>query len=320
MSSRDSAALVSAVIPTRNRPALVCRAVRSALAQSYPAMEAVVVIDGPDPATEAALAEIGDPRLRVIALAESLGGNGARNTGVEEARGEWIALLDDDDEWLSDKIESQMKLAEGRAGDAIVVASRYIDLRREMAIVRPMAKSPEQPLSEYLFCERTLFSPRKGFVQTSTWLTPRALMRKVRFTPGLKCNQDTDWLLKAAAHEGAEVVFAPEVLAIFHNEDAGDRVSMKHPWTVDFEWGMGNRELFTPRAFAFLMATHCLPKAMDQQGTLRTAGTIWRACWKHGKVGPKVLGFFAKFVVIRPVLRALVPRAALGRLVDSLRR
>src|SRR5580698_546767 len=100
---------VSAVIPTRNRPALVSRAVQSVLRQTHSDIEAVVVIDGPDPETAAALEAIGDPRVRVIALAENVGGSEARNVGAREARGEWIALLDDDDEWLPEKIEKQIQ-------------------------------------------------------------------------------------------------------------------------------------------------------------------------------------------------------------------
>ena len=65
--------LVSAVIPTRNRPQLVCRAVRSALSQTYVNLEVVVVVDGPDPATVAALEALQEPRLQIVALPEKCG-------------------------------------------------------------------------------------------------------------------------------------------------------------------------------------------------------------------------------------------------------
>ena len=101
--------IVSAVIPTRGRPELLQRAVRSALAQTLREIEVVVVIDGEDPVTSLAL-ESGsqDGRLRVIALAVSVGGSDARNRGVDAARGEWIAFLDDDDEWLPGKLQAQL--------------------------------------------------------------------------------------------------------------------------------------------------------------------------------------------------------------------
>ena len=100
--------LVSAVIPTRNRPHLVGRAVHSALNQTYACLEIIVVVDGPDSVTQDALAAIRDSRLRVIVLEKNVGVAEARNIGVRRANGDWIALLDDDDEWLPNKIARQI--------------------------------------------------------------------------------------------------------------------------------------------------------------------------------------------------------------------
>ena len=86
-----SAPDVSVVIPTRFRPGLVTRAIRSALAQTVDNIEVIVVIDGPDDETVAALAAIGDPRLRALPLPERGGAPNARNMGVREARAPWTA-------------------------------------------------------------------------------------------------------------------------------------------------------------------------------------------------------------------------------------
>ena len=61
-------------------------------------IELIVVIDGPDSATEAALSSIADDRMTTICLSSSVGGSGARNVGIRKSRGEFIALLDDDDD------------------------------------------------------------------------------------------------------------------------------------------------------------------------------------------------------------------------------
>lgn len=99
--------LISAVIPTRDRPELLLRATRSALAQTYKNLEVVVVIDGWSAATSKALESIVDKRLRVVTLNQSVGGGAARNEGVQHAKGDWIAFLDDDDEWLPEKLVKQ---------------------------------------------------------------------------------------------------------------------------------------------------------------------------------------------------------------------
>ncbi|MGL6344233.1 MAG: glycosyltransferase family 2 protein, partial [Waterburya sp.] len=116
--------LVSVVIPTRNRPLLVKRAVASAMAQTLLEIEVIVVIDGFDDKTQAELAKINDPRLRIVQLPESQGGAGARNAGVAETKGEWIAFLDDDDEWLPQKLERQLEVAKRSQSKFPIISCR----------------------------------------------------------------------------------------------------------------------------------------------------------------------------------------------------
>ncbi len=101
------------------------RALPSALEQTYRNIEVIVVIDGPDVVTERALLAVDDARLRVLALPANVGGSDARNTGVQAARGEWIALLDDD-EWLPEKLERQLRVARASQYPQPVVACGWI--------------------------------------------------------------------------------------------------------------------------------------------------------------------------------------------------
>jgi glycosyltransferase involved in cell wall biosynthesis len=94
--------LISVVIPTFNRAGLVCKAIDSVLAQSHPATEIVVVDDGSTDDTRDRVKVYGD-RIRYI-WRENGGLSRARNTGIEAARGSWIAFLDDDDEFQRDKL------------------------------------------------------------------------------------------------------------------------------------------------------------------------------------------------------------------------
>lgn len=101
--------LVSVVIPTHNRAPIICDAVRSALAQTYRDVEVVVVDDGSTDNTLEVLEErFGrDPRVRVISRQQG-GVAAARNSGIAEARGEYLAFLDSDDTWLPWKLELQV--------------------------------------------------------------------------------------------------------------------------------------------------------------------------------------------------------------------
>src|SRR5579863_3065707 len=139
---------VSVVIPTRNRPELVVRAVVSALGQSRPVKEVIAIVDGPDPETVGALESLADSRIEVIVLPESRGANNARNHGAALATGEWIAFLDDDDEWAPHKIETQ--LLGGSGFD--IVSSRFVAQSSRGSSVWPK-KLPQhgERFGDYLF-------------------------------------------------------------------------------------------------------------------------------------------------------------------------
>jgi glycosyltransferase involved in cell wall biosynthesis len=100
---------VSIVIPTRDRWRLLsAHALRSALGQVDVDMEVIVVDDGSTDETIEALARKSDARLRVLRNERAPGPSGARNTGIAQARGAWLAFLDDDDLWSPMKIRTQL--------------------------------------------------------------------------------------------------------------------------------------------------------------------------------------------------------------------
>jgi glycosyltransferase involved in cell wall biosynthesis len=99
---------VSVVIPTYNRAAKVQAGIHSVLAQTFSDLEVIVVDDGSSDGTGQILRDLFGDRIRYFAQANQ-GASVARNRGVEEARGEWIAFLDSDDIWEKDKLEWQFR-------------------------------------------------------------------------------------------------------------------------------------------------------------------------------------------------------------------
>lgn len=104
--------MISVVIPTHNRRSLLKRAVRSVQKQSCPDIEILVVSDGSTDGTDRCMEELAkeDPRIHYHCYPESKGANHARNIGISLSKGEYIAFLDDDDEWLPEKLEKQKKI------------------------------------------------------------------------------------------------------------------------------------------------------------------------------------------------------------------
>jgi len=308
----DQNPVVSAVIPTRNRPELVCRAVRSVLLQTIREIECIVVIDGPDVATVQSLREIADPRLRVMALEENVGGAEARNLGTRAARGEWVALLDDDDEWLPHKLEKQLAAAAKSTEPVAMVVSRFLDrgANDKDELIRPhIFPKKGQPISEFLWCEVSPFGGIAGFPQTSTWLLRRDFLLEVPFTKGLKMLQDLDWLLHGYPHPRMRVLFVDEPLTIFHNEHARQRVAKRTDWQHSLQWAMGNRLLFTRKAFGFFLVVDCINRAAQQGVSWSELQGLLKKVQRYGKITPKLVGLCFLYVLIYPWIgKVLSPR------------
>jgi glycosyltransferase involved in cell wall biosynthesis len=100
---------VSVIIPTRNRRALLALALGSALDQRGVELEVIVVDEGSTDDTSAMIGRIGDRRVRLVRHETPLGKSAARNRGIAESQGEWIAFLDDDDIWAPDKLRLQLQ-------------------------------------------------------------------------------------------------------------------------------------------------------------------------------------------------------------------
>jgi glycosyltransferase involved in cell wall biosynthesis len=312
---------VSVVIPTRRRPELLARAVQSALAQTLRTIEVIVVIDGPDAITRVALDKLSreDPRLRILALSISVGGSDARNRGVEAASGEWIAFLDDDDEWLAGKLQAQVDAAARSLAPVVIGTCRMIARtpRRDYVWPRRMPAGGEQ-IGEYILARRSL-TRGEGYIQTSTLFVRRSVMLAHPFKSGQLKHQDTEWVLRLGRLPGVEVVFAPDVLAIHNIEEDRPTVSNRANWRYSLEWSRRDRALFTPRALSAFLLFQIAAEASDQ-GAWRAFFLLPLEALRYGKSTPRDYAIFTAIWLLprrrrrflrdwaarRPRLRSLV--------------
>src|SRR5690348_13147078 len=101
---------VSVIIPTHNRSDFLRNAITSVLNQTYQDFEIIVVDDGSTDNTSEVVANFSDERITFIRHDTNKGGSAARNTGILASKCDYIAFLDDDDEWLPDKLRKQMEI------------------------------------------------------------------------------------------------------------------------------------------------------------------------------------------------------------------
>ncbi len=297
---------VSVIIPTTRRPALIGRAVASVLAQTMADLELIVVVEGPNPETSAILAAIADPRLRVVQNDSPTGAGAARNLGAAHARGDWLAFLDDDDEFLPEKLETQLALAAGRN---VLVSCRSRVVTPHATYVWPRTLyDGRQPIDEYLFDRKTLFRG-DTLLQTSSYLLPRPLFERTRFGDSRQ-NEDTTLLLRVTKQAGAAILVAPETLVVLHTEEARESLGSLYQWRDMLAWADSVRDLFTPRAYSGFCLIYLGSQAARHRQWRGLPILLVRAL-RHGSPTPAQLAAFLAFWIIPIGLRRRLRAAAL---------
>lgn len=296
--------LVSVVIPTRNRPELLLRAVRSALDQTHQNLEVLVVVDGPDVVTRFSLDQIVDSRLTILYLNENVGGSEARNIGVQHARGRWIAFLDDDDEWFPRKVEEQVRLASGSIQpEKCLVLTQYFYVRQKSGIqvVKGGSPNPGEPISEFILSNR-------GGYQSSVFFASRILLQAIPFTRGLKRHQDWDWLFRASAAGDLEVLVVRKPLAKYWILDQARRVSDQTDWEFSFDWASEMRQFITPKAYSMFLLKTCLRSAIRQsEGWISILKILSRAVFS---------GSASMALLVKAACMVLLPESCVVKIGD----
>ena len=160
---------VSVVIPVHNGESTIPRALASVFAQSYPDYEVIVVDDGSTDGTLAVLAGYGD-RIRVIGSV-SRGPSAARNTGVRASAGQYVAFLDDDDEWMPEKLVQCVPLLDADPACALVytLTTKVDQQGRLMGPESEARPDPESPTLKDLLASPWNVVPSQFVVRTDAF-------------------------------------------------------------------------------------------------------------------------------------------------------
>jgi glycosyltransferase involved in cell wall biosynthesis len=294
-------ALVTVVIPTHFRPSLVSRAIESVLKQTYSNFEIVVVSDGPDADTAAIVNSFSSSKVAYLETPRQGGACAARNLGIREAKGQWIALLDDDDEWMPEKLDQQMHVASGIENPFPIIACRaYVNRGISTAVWPARPPREDEDLSEYIFC-RPGIGQGSGLITTSMLLAPKELFVRVPFDPAVKRHQDTDWILRATAAGNARLLWVWKPLLLFNLEVNRASVSRSMTAIPSLEWAEEN-PLLTKKAYSYFLATQVAPR-IKLRGNLKLTLSVTYDFLTRSRVSFRTAFLFFAFLLTTPEVR-----------------
>lgn len=209
---------VSIVIPAYNRAGTIRSAIESVLRQTYTDFEVLIVDDGSTDDTMAKVAEISDPRIRMLANPENMGAGAARNTGIDHAKGVWIAFQDSDDEWLPEKLQKQMQLLTAKGADHIACYCGLLvvgQLNQSQHERRQVLYIPDSKLARVDGdISRTVLSTNPA--STQTLVIRRDIIKAIGgFDEDLPALEDWEYVLRLAQQGSFAFVDEPLVLQFF---------------------------------------------------------------------------------------------------------
>ncbi|HEY9280786.1 MAG TPA: glycosyltransferase family 2 protein [Eoetvoesiella sp.] len=200
---------ISVVIPTADRPAMLVASVTSALAQSLQPFEVLVVDNGRSAVDQSILPET----VRVLRTPPRIGPGKARNHGAQEARGDVIAFLDDDDLWQGDYLEK--------------VAQRFLELEADVVVGQLMRRLPDDTLQAYKLMpdsaagQRSVFYSNPGVVGSNFNIKRQLFLDFAGFDETMPSSEDRD-LLARLLIAGKRLASQPQAIAI-SCDHAGER-------------------------------------------------------------------------------------------------
>lgn len=186
-SNEKTGALISVVIPVYNRTSELKRAIGSVLNQSWQNFEILVVDDGSDADIGAICDSFNDRRILFFRNSIHSNANVARNKGIREAKGEYIAMLDSDDEYLPNHLERRINRirewqCDGIFGSALVIGKK----KRDVHSSRPMRQG--ELIINYLLSD--------GFAPTPSHFYTTSAAKMILWDETLERHQDLDFLVR----------------------------------------------------------------------------------------------------------------------------
>ncbi len=222
VNKKDNLVLVSVIVPVYNRISELERAIRSVLAQSVEDFEVIIVDDGSNFDVKTVCDSFKDDRIRYLRNDVHKNANIARNRGMSEAKGEYIAMLDSDDEFLPTHLERRLTKIKEWDCDGIF-GSAYVDdgVTRELFLSRP--RRGGELMINYLLSD--------GFAQTSSHFYRREVAMEVPWDETMDRHQDFDFTVRFSDRYSFLSDYEPTVVV---NWVLGRKRNLKYDSCIEF--------------------------------------------------------------------------------------
>ena len=264
----------SIIIPTYNRADSISHTLESCFAQTFEDFEVVVVDDGSKDNTVEVLRSIEDPRLVVLTQANA-GPAAARNTGMQNASGDYIAFLDSDDVWYPDFLATAEQMLASNP-EQILYGQIIVDRGVGRYWVKPdRVIGADESIYDYLYVDGM-------FIQTSTIVMPESLKDKVRWDESVTFG-DNDQFAIDLWHTGTPFALLPKPLTLYADVMSPDALSQLPIFGGDttahtnfFNWMATQKDQMSDRAWAGYVARF-ESVGMARKSPLKAMQQLWQA-------------------------------------------
>jgi GT2 family glycosyltransferase len=281
---------VTVIVPHYNRPDLVRRALLSIQNQTVRPAEVLLVDDCSTPENREKLKDLSD-LATIVGPSKNLGLAGARNFGAQRAKGEWLVFLDDDDCFLLDKQERQIRYLE--AHQEVVALGGGCTMVTPDGTEEYWGGNPPCPLTlAHALCYTASMAP-------GLMIRRDVFMQLGGFDPSLRCLEDLEFGIRLLA-SGAETHFLPEPLFTYHR--GGGRQQLSLEWDkmfraevriINMHAGLARKE------FGRFGAVRLRARCYKKRGLWR-GGLAGRAVWARGCALEAMFGHIAEESLDRP--------------------
>lgn len=240
--------LISVIIPTYNREYIIKNAIKSVLEQTYTNIELLIIDDASTDNTETIVKSFKDNRIKYIKLIDNTKGKKTRNVGIKMSKGDYIAFLDSDDEWIPNKIEKQLKaITHEKLKNKEIMCFTGLLINNKGKYKKQINKyyQNEMNIIDYILVER-------NEVQTSSYMVSSSIAKKTLFNESLKKHQDWDFCIRLRKNN-VTFVNIPECLTIWNVDKRADRISESYKnEEISLDWLNKNSDYFSKKAqYAF---------------------------------------------------------------------